>query len=130
MMKPSFTLFALVPFALLLGACTPSFAADGKGQVLGETDAGKTVNLQPGQQVHIVLSGNPTTGYVWELAQADQKLLKSLGQPKYKAGSKAIGSGGSYDFLISIMKQRNGVAYVYSFPVWIDVGQYYVASCH
>ena len=90
--------------ALLIGACMPSSTSrrgtetPGPGQ-LSEADAGKTVELRPGKQLNIVLNGNPTTGYQWELASVNELVLKSLGQPTYKASSQALGAGGMFEFM-------------------------------
>jgi len=45
----------------------------------------------------VVLSGNPTTGYQWELAQHDESRLTFVGS-WYAPGSGGIGGGGEYQF--------------------------------
>ncbi len=92
-------LLVLIPLALLLGACASSAdPARQSTRQLTEADAGKTVDLSAGQRLEVVLSGNPTTGYSWQVASVDKSVLKSLGDPKYKADTKAVGSGGAYTF--------------------------------
>jgi inhibitor of cysteine peptidase len=61
---------------------------------LGEKDAGRTVELRAGQALEITLPGNPTTGYLWEVASVDAAVLKAVGEPQFKADSSAVGSGG------------------------------------
>ncbi len=58
-----------------------------------ENDSGKTVEINVGDDLEIVLPGNPTTGYVWEVSSLDSDLLK-LNKSDFLANDKAIGSGG------------------------------------
>jgi predicted secreted protein/uncharacterized lipoprotein NlpE involved in copper resistance len=61
-----------------------------------ESDAGRTIDLDPGQRVAIRLNSNPTTGYRWELA-ATAGVLTKLAEPIYTAdaaASDAVGGGG------------------------------------
>jgi len=65
---------------------------------LTEADAGRAVELRAGDRLSISLEGNPTTGYSWELATVDARVLTPVGQPGYQASSAAIGSGGVFAF--------------------------------
>ena len=75
--------------ALLLGGCEKPFT---------EKDNGATVELSLDDPLEIVLSGNPTTGYRWEVAQLDPSVVKAAGSPSYEPGGSAMGAGGSYSF--------------------------------
>ncbi len=78
--------------ALLLSACQKPSA---KVLQIGQADAGKTLQLQPGQQLVIVLEGNPTTGYTWETQPGlDESVLKQAGEPQFQPDTSAVGSGG------------------------------------
>jgi predicted secreted protein len=58
---------------------------------LTENDAGKTVELHVGDDLEIILPGNPTTVYVWEPSSLNSTVLK-LDKTDFIAGDKAIGS--------------------------------------
>lgn len=60
---------------------------------LTENDSGKTFEINVGDDLEIVLSGNPTTGYVWEVSSLDSDLLKQ-NKSDFLAIDKAIGGGG------------------------------------
>lgn len=76
---------------LILDACGPPATATMR---LREQDAGRTVQLQLGQRLEIVLPGNPTTGYQWEPTIADNSILRTVGEPVFKPDTSALGSGG------------------------------------
>ena len=78
--------------------------AESSSRLLVAGDAGTTVELQPGDQLGIVLDGNPTTGYGWELAAVDERVLLPLAGPVYQAHSDAAGSGGVFAFRFSAVK--------------------------
>jgi inhibitor of cysteine peptidase len=59
-----------------------------------EQDAGKTIQAPSGSSFNVVLHGNPTTGFVWEVALMDGAILKQLGEPSFKPESGAMGAGG------------------------------------
>ncbi|MEW6182112.1 MAG: protease inhibitor I42 family protein [Bacillota bacterium] len=63
-----------------------------------EKDSGRTVELQAGNTLEVVLSGKPTTGYGWEVASGDEAVIKQVGEPEYKADTARIGSDGKTTF--------------------------------
>ncbi len=65
---------------------------------LSEEDKDGDVILQVGDSLEIVLAGNPTTGYLWELAPWDRNVLEQVGEVAYKPTSDAMGSGGRFTF--------------------------------
>jgi len=85
-------LMCMVLTAAALSACNTA------AQTLTEEDDGKTVILNKGETLVVKLDGNPTTGYGWQLADFDQSVLKSAGDPDYKSDSNLIGSGGMYTY--------------------------------
>ena len=89
------SLLALLPLGLLFGAST----GPGRGvQRLTKADENSTVHLHPGERLEVTLSGNPNTGYTWELNSIDEKILRLLGKPEYRPSSGATGSGGEFTF--------------------------------
>lgn len=74
---------------LALAAC-----GSGSEVKLEEGDDGSQVELAGGQTLVVRLEGNPTTGYTWETAEIDQKVLRQVGEPQFEADSDAAGSAG------------------------------------
>jgi len=84
--------------AFLLTARSPSRAARVR---LNEADSGRTLELHLADRLDVVLEGNPTTGYRWELVTVDKSILKptgASGKPDYKPDSSALGAGGKFTF--------------------------------
>ncbi len=89
-------LLVVVPAIVLpLGAC--GLSVRGPRQ-LSEKDSGRSVELRTGDTLEVVLSGNPTAGYQWEIASEDTNVLKRRGKPEYRSDSAAVGSGGKFIF--------------------------------
>jgi inhibitor of cysteine peptidase len=61
------------------------------------SDDGSAVSVRVGETFTVVLEGNPTTGYSWQVGAVDQAVLTS-GEPGYVAESDLIGAGGTYTF--------------------------------
>lgn len=66
--------------------------------ILNMDNNGETVILKVEQMLYIHLSGNPTTGYVWETTELDPAVVRMLGEGEYSAAGKEIGGGGEYSF--------------------------------
>lgn len=109
--------WVLAGVLLALAACAPeplmSMSASGDAAVLAvpekaveevapvtltEENNGETITLKVGQEVHLLLAGNPTTGYMWEAPEVDAARLRSAGEGEYAAASDALGSGGEFRF--------------------------------
>jgi len=58
-------------------------------------DAGKTVELEKGQGLVVVLEGNLTTGYAWEVAEVDEQVLQP-GEITFKPQSDLEGAPGAF----------------------------------
>jgi inhibitor of cysteine peptidase len=77
---------------MTLSGCQNPFV---KGPMkLTAKDAGGTVEMKVGDTLQVMLEGNPTTGYDWEMAPGDEAVLEQLGASTYKADSDLMGSGG------------------------------------
>jgi len=61
-------------------------------------DAGSQVALRVGESCDVVLVGNPTTGFQWEVARLDTSIVKQVGDAAYEPASSAIGAGGHFTF--------------------------------
>ena len=68
---------------------------------LSEEFSGKTLYISNDFQLFsVVLEGNPTTGYSWEVNGFDQSLVKLVGEPIYTTQSPTniVGAGGKFTF--------------------------------
>jgi len=75
---------------------------------LEQADSGSTITLHPGETLEIVLQGNPTTGYIWEVKPGLEALLKQRGDPTFTPDSKALGSEGRMTFKFDVVAVGKG----------------------
>ena len=85
--------FFNIAFVALVAAMSFPTAALAKDVVVTEAENGKKVCLEVGDTLTLQLEGNPTTGYLWEVASKEMPYLKS-----YRVSTSLIGSGGTYTF--------------------------------
>jgi len=86
------TVFALMAAMLFLTACRPPAEVS-----LDRQANGTQVSVKTDQALTIRLDSNITTGYGWEIAECDDAVLKSQGEPEYISsdrGQKLVGGGG------------------------------------
>ena len=70
--------------------------------ILTMDNNGEAITLQVGQEVHVFLTGNPTTGYMWASSGIDSAVLHLADEPEYAAADdEALGSGGEFDFFFT-----------------------------
>jgi len=88
------TLVILFGLTLLVFGCTAEKVVD--VNVAGN----KTIHLRVGQTVNVKLGSNPTTGYIWMLAEKEgYNALTRLGNYKYVPdATQRIGAGGTQVF--------------------------------
>jgi predicted secreted protein len=82
------------------------------------TDPSTTIDLGTGETIEIVLEGNFTTGYKWELvpAEADVELVAETMRPS----GDAPGSGGTQHFTLQARSSgSHSLRFVYRRP-WED----------
>lgn len=75
---------------LLLGACSTA-------RTLNLDDDGMRIELETGDEVELVLPGNPSTGYEWVMTEAPPN-LQQVGEPEFVPESDLIGAGGEFHF--------------------------------
>jgi len=78
----------LLLFALVITAVIPCSALE-----LLERDHGRDFTINLGEELVIRLPGNPTTGYLWEVAANDSAVLKQKGETVFVADADRIGAG-------------------------------------
>lgn len=101
-MKSRITLITALILAALVAAGVMVAAAGSDddpaaGQRFTAADSGGAVTLAPGESFTVVLVGNPTTGYSWQVDDLDTAVL-AVDEPAYEVGSDLIGAGGTYTF--------------------------------
>ena len=71
---------------------------------LTEADEGGAFELQRiGDQLVVVLEGNPTTGYLWEVEAVDESTLQQVGETEFLSDSNVPGSGGKLTLCFQAM---------------------------
>jgi len=61
---------------------------------LGAQDEGGQVELKEDQVLVISLESNPSTGYMWEVEEADEKILCQIGEIEFESESGLLGAPG------------------------------------
>ncbi len=85
------TAMLLILYALGAAGChgTPSPVE------LTQADSGTSQEVAVGQELRITLDANPSTGYRWAVDGRLPEQLEQRGEPRYTAGSSALGAGGT-----------------------------------
>jgi inhibitor of cysteine peptidase len=75
---------------VLLGACSTA-------RTLNLDDDGMRIELETGDEVELVLPGNPSTGYEWVVTEAPPN-LQHVDETEFVPESDLIGAGGEFHF--------------------------------
>jgi len=101
MQKRNIVIAGLVLIALVAAGALAAFAMStdepSEATVYTADDDGTSIVLEPGQSFSVVLAGNATTGYSWQVEGIDAAIL-SAAEPAYVSDSELIGAGGVYTF--------------------------------
>jgi len=66
-------------------------------------NSGNTVNLSEDDVFEVVLQGNSSTGYTWQVMPYDETVLSQVGDVQYTPKDDKIGSGGTYNYKFKTM---------------------------
>jgi inhibitor of cysteine peptidase len=93
----------MVGTALAGAGCGSKASAANGPMKLTEADNGKTITAKVGDDIQVILGGNPTTGYTWTttLSDADKAVLQQQGDAVYAQQStdpSIVGAGGTFTF--------------------------------
>lgn len=93
----------MIGTALASSGCGSQASATNGPAKLTEADNGRTITVKVGDDIQVVLSGNPTTGYSWatSLGPADKAVLEQQGDAVYaqqSTGQSVVGAGGAFTF--------------------------------
>jgi inhibitor of cysteine peptidase len=81
----------------VLAACAPAprHSEPGAPVTLTETENGRRVDAEVGQDIVVRLASNPTTGYRWMLAPMRNAVVAVLGEPAFERHDEArVGAPG------------------------------------
>jgi predicted secreted protein len=127
-MKRLVSLIILVAlFAVVLRAddAPPPRAKDAKKgpETMQVTDAdnGKTVVVPVGKAFDLVLKGNASTGFQWQLDRIDGAAVRQVGKVEYvldKNPKRMAGVGGKYVFHFKVTKAAKTAVHVAYFRPW------------
>jgi inhibitor of cysteine peptidase len=65
----------------------------GELPALNLDDHGTTVHLSRGEAFTITLEGNPASGFVWDVAEADTRVVALGGEPRFFPSGRLLGGG-------------------------------------
>jgi inhibitor of cysteine peptidase len=72
---------------------------------LSAADNGKTVEVRAGNQITIVLEGNPSTGYTWEAKDLDTSMFQQVGETEFRSDNPGlVGAGGTLTLTFKVLK--------------------------
>lgn len=91
MKKHISTLLFLGLVGILLAACQPTIV---NATEIGAQDAGKTISINKGDVLVVLLEGNITTGFTWVPAPQDPALLEQVGDVEVAPAHDALGAPG------------------------------------
>ena len=85
-----FTIVAVLLAVLVLAAgCGASTEVR-----LDANDNGRQIKVKKGQVLVVILESNPTTGYLWEVVECEQRILQQVGEAEFEPESDKIGAPG------------------------------------
>lgn len=74
------------------------FPSSGNTMELSYEHNGTVNSISLAETLTIILPGNPTTGYIWEIQSIDKDILLQVESPVYTPDSSMIGTGGKFSF--------------------------------
>jgi inhibitor of cysteine peptidase len=100
MTNKSLLIFTFAIILVVAAACSSPTPAK-----LTSADNGKTIEVKTGDQITIVLAGNPSTGYNWLVKDPDTSMLQQIGEAEFKSDNPGlIGSGGTLTLTFKALK--------------------------
>jgi predicted secreted protein len=101
--------FLLCGIALLLTACGPAHTVSKteKPPVLVKIDIernGSAIVLKRGEALRVILPGDPRSGYIWEVAQVDDALLRQAGPAVFVPNEDPAMGAGFFYFTFPVVR--------------------------
>lgn len=105
----------VVGLATLVSACCMLCSNDGSFTM---ADSGKTFSTATGGTLNLALKANPTTGYSWNIASCDDKIVK-LDSSEYAPDAPQLaGSGGVQNFKFTIVGAGQTELKITYYRIW------------
>jgi len=83
-------------FVIVLAAVLVPTAGCGSKQIeVTSVDNGKNIKVKVGEQIVVVLEGNPSTGYIWEAKDLDASMIQQVGETEFKSSNSNPGFAGA-----------------------------------
>lgn len=83
---------------------------------------GSSVGLNVGDTLVLVLEGNPSTGYNWDVGFYTLGVIEPAGEPEFQSSSDLLGAGGTYTFrFLAVGEGESTLRLMYSRPLEKDV---------
>jgi inhibitor of cysteine peptidase len=90
---------------VVAGLLVSAAGCDSSQIAVTSADNGKELNVKVGQQIVVVLEGNPTTGYTWEADGLDKSMFQQIGSTKFKSSNPGLaGAGGTLTLVFKTLK--------------------------
>ena len=119
MMSKLLVLLGMVVVVFGLVSCCCIFKS--KPTKLQLKNSGSTVKTSMNKTIQVVLDANATTGYTWQIAGYDKKILK-LNKSAYKVNSKLVGAGGEQFYCFDVVgKGKTQLKIIYHRPWEKDI---------
>jgi inhibitor of cysteine peptidase len=111
MHKRTILIAGLVLIALVAAGAAFAMSTDepSEATVYTADDDGTSIVLEPGESFSVVLPGNATTGYSWQVEGIDAAIL-SAAEPVDVSDSELVGAGGVYTFTFTAAAAGNRIA--------------------
>lgn len=85
---------SLIAFAAALAGIVATRPDDtGELPAVNLDDHGSTMHLSRGEAFTITLEGNPASGFVWDVAEVDPRVLTVVGEPRFFPSGRLLGGG-------------------------------------
>lgn len=95
---------------LLVAAAALTIGCPSENLVLNESDNGKKLTVDVGQEWAVSLRGNPTTGFGWEAAALEGVLFVQVGETDFRSDSPGRpGAGGIQTLTFRALKPGRAV---------------------
>ena len=83
-----------------------------------KAENGKQVSIKAGTDFSLVLDGNPTTGYIWQIKSIDTSSVSQNGNYEYKSSSGLMGAPGKFTFKFKALNKSRSLLKLYYLRGW------------
>jgi predicted secreted protein len=100
-----------------LAACSVQPSGTPSAKRLTQADNGHEADLHVGDILDVILPGNPSTGFQWQIDAGDNKILPQSAASEFEPATNALGSGGQVTMHFkAVAAGRTGLKLTYRRP--------------